>query len=81
MSSMKSLHLFMYYWLRIVLTYRKINDTFLIFFFFWQGPKESVTVKSLIMTVMMELVLFQVLLSKFTLLHSVKIFHIYNLLL
>lgn len=37
-------------------------------FFFWQGPKESATVKSLIMTVMMELVLFQVLLSEFTLL-------------
>lgn len=50
-------------------------------FFSWQGPKESVTVKSLIMTVMMELVLFQVLLSKFTLLCSVEIFLINNLLL
>jgi len=60
----------MYYWLRVVLTYRKINNTFLIFFF-WQGPKESATVKSPIMTVMTELVLFQVFVPKFTLLGSV----------
>lgn len=57
------------------------NNCYMFFLLFWQGLKESVTVKSLIMTVMMELVWFQVLLSKFILLSSLEFFLVYNLLL